>query len=172
MADHNSNSTGPNSNWADWGLLILRLGITALLVKNHGWDKFTGAIGYLFGGKEWGFIGFIGSIGFPLPTFFALCAAFAEFFGCLLVAAGLFTRYGAGFVAFTMSVAVFFHLRTNTEFELAAVYFLSALFFVFAGAGRFSVDEWLRHRSQREAGSVQDERARREPEWQKIVEGK
>src|ERR1044072_860727 len=128
MAEQNSTSTNSNSNWLDWGLLMLRLGIAAFLIINHGWGKFAGAMGYLFGGQEWGFIGFVGSIGFPLPTFFALCAAFAEFLGCLLVAVGLFTRYGASFVACTMAVAVFFHLKTNSPFELAAIYFLVAIF--------------------------------------------
>ncbi len=163
MANHNSNATELNTNWLDWGLLMLRLGIAAFLIINHGWDKFAGAMGYLLGGKEWGFIGFIGSIGFPLPTFFALCAALAEFIGCLLIAAGLFTRYGASFVAFTMAVAVFFHLKTQSGFELAAIYLLATLFFVFAGAGKFSVDAWLGHRSQRKLANHQVEEARPEP---------
>ena len=135
-----------NSDSMDWGLLILRLALAALLVWNHGWDKFTGAIGYLFGGNEWGFTSFIASIGIPLPEFFAVCAALAESVGCLMVAAGLFTRYAAALVATTMSVAVYYHVSTATQIELAAIYFLMALFFVFAGAGRFSVDELLRNR--------------------------
>jgi putative oxidoreductase len=171
MADQNSNSIDRNSKWLDWGLLILRVGIAAFLIINHGWGKFAGAMGYLFGGKEWGFINFIGSIGFPVPTFFALCAAFAEFIGCLLIAVGLLTRYGASFVAFTMGVAVFYHLKTNSEIEFAAIYFLTTLFFVFAGAGKFSVDEWLRNRaprqSENELVSNRTPEVRLEPEWKK-----
>ncbi|MEW6129428.1 MAG: DoxX family protein [Acidobacteriota bacterium] len=143
-----SNQIAPDGKFhsMDWGLLILRFGVAAMLVTHHGWEKFAGAVGFLFGGKEWGFIGFIGSLGFPLPTFFALCAAFAEFIGCLLLMVGLCTRYAAAFVALTMSVAVYFHLTTDSGFELAAIYLLVTLFFVLSGAGRFSLDEWLRHR--------------------------
>ncbi len=160
MAEQNSRLTDSNSNWLDWGLLILRVSIAAFLIINHGWGKFTGAMGFLFGGQEWGFINFIGSIGFPLPTFFALCAAFAEFIGCLLVAVGLFTRYGASFVAFTMAVAVFYHVKTNSEFELAAIYFLAVLFFVFAGAGKYSIDAWIGNRAQRKLENDEVENAR------------
>ena len=137
---------GDRSNWADCGDLILRLGVSGLLVSHHGWDKFSGALAYLFGGQEWGFVGFIGSIGFPVPAFFALCAALSEFVGCLLLAAGLFTRYAASLVAITMSVAVYFHLKTHSEYELAAAYLLPMLFFVFSGAGRYALDEWRRGR--------------------------
>jgi putative oxidoreductase len=136
------------SHWESWGFLILRAGIAALLVTHHGWEKFSGAMGYLFGGKEWGMIGFIGSIGFPIPAFFALCAAVAEFVGCLLLAIGLFTRVAASLVAFTMSVAVYFHLKTHSEYELAALYLLPMLFFAFSGAGKYALDEWLRGRSR------------------------
>jgi putative oxidoreductase len=132
---------------SDWGFLILRLGVTAMLATFHGWGKFTGAVGYIFGGQEWGFTSFVGSIGFPLPTFFALCAALAEFIGCILLALGLFSRYAAGLIAITMSVAVFYHLRTASGFELAGLYLLTSLFFIFAGAGSFSLDH-LRSRSR------------------------
>jgi putative oxidoreductase len=137
-----------NRNRADWGFLMLRVPIAGLLAWYHGWGKFSGALEYLFGGNEWGFAGFVSSIGFPFPTFFALCAALAEFVGCLLLAVGWFTRYAAALVVITMSVAIFHHLRTDMRFELAAVYFLTSLFFVFAGAGKLSVDEWLRNRTK------------------------
>jgi putative oxidoreductase len=128
------------SKFQDWGFLILRLSVAVMLATFHGWGKFTGATAYIFGGQEWGFPKFVGSIGFPLPTFFAVSAAFAEFLGCLLLALGLFTRYAAGLVAITMSVAVFYHLRTDLGFELAGLYLVSSLFFVFAGPGRYSLD--------------------------------
>lgn len=134
------------TNWAEWGFLMLRLTIAFFLIWYHGWGKFAGAMGYVFGGKEWGFVGFVGSIGFPAPTFFALCAALAEFLGCLLLAVGLFTRYAAALIATTMSVAVYYHVKTDMRFELAAVYFFTSLFFVLAGAGKYSIDEWLRTR--------------------------
>jgi putative oxidoreductase len=140
--------TERDANLAGLGMLILRLGMTALLATNHGWAKFLGATGYLFAGKAWGFVNFVASMGFPLPTFFAVCAALAECVGCLLLAAGLFTRYAAGLIAITMSVAVLHHLNTDLGFESAAMYLLPALLFVLAGPGKFSVDQRLRNRSK------------------------
>jgi putative oxidoreductase len=141
MKNHNANST-------DWALLMLRVATAGLLVWYHGWAKFTGATGYLFGGSDWGFTGFVESIGFPLPAFFAVCAALAESIGCLMLAAGLFTRRAGVLVAATMSVAVYHHARTDMRIELASLYLLISLFFALAGAGKLSVDEWLRGRSK------------------------
>lgn len=69
-----------------------------------------------------------------------------EFFSGLLPGIGLLTRYAAGFVAFNMGVAVFHHLRANTEGELVWVYFLPALFFIFSPPGKWSVDAWWSRR--------------------------
>jgi putative oxidoreductase len=141
------------SKLRDLGFLILRISVASMLATFHGWAKFSGAIAHIFRGQEWGFPQFVGSIGFPFPTFFALCAALAEFGGCILIALGLFTRYGAGLVAITMSVAVFFHLRTDFGFELAALYLVSSLFLVLAGPGNFSLDHWLSTRAQKKSVS-------------------
>jgi putative oxidoreductase len=40
-------------------------------------------------------------MGFPLPLFFAWCAALSEFGAALFVAAGLLTRLAAAALAFT-----------------------------------------------------------------------
>jgi putative oxidoreductase len=126
-----------------WGFLILRISVASMLATFHGWGKLSGAIAYISWGQEWGFLQFVASIGFPFPTFFALCATLAEFFGCLLLALGLLTRYAAGLIAITMSVAVFYHLRTDLGFELAGLYLASSLFFVLAGPGSISLDQRL-----------------------------
>lgn len=133
-----------------WGFFILRIGVTTMLATFHGWGKFSGAIGYIFWSQEWGFPQFVSSIGFPLPTFFSLCAALAEFIGCLLLALGLLTRYAAGLIAITMSVAVFHHLRTDLGFELAGLYLVASLFFVLAGPGNIALDHRLGSRSRKE----------------------
>ena len=124
----------------DWGFLILRVSSAGMLATFHGWGKLKGAVSYIFWSQQWGFPQFLGSIGFPVPTFFALCATVAEFLGCLLLILGLFTRYAAGLVAFTMSVAVFYHLTTDLGFELAGLYMITSLFFVLAGPGQISLD--------------------------------
>ena len=125
-----------------WGFLVLRISVASMLATFHGWGKLTGAFAYIFGNQEWGFPQFVGSIGFPAPTFFALCATLAEFVGCVLLALGLLTRYAAALIAITMSVAVLYHLRTDLGFELAGLYLASSLFFVLAGPGNISLDQW------------------------------
>ena len=128
-----------NRLW-DVGLLLLRLGAGLLLIVNHGWGKLVSAYGYLAQGKDWKFIEGVANLGFPLPAFFAVAAALAESIGSILLILGLFTRYAALFIMITMGVAVYRHLTSDFRFELAALYFLIALTFVFIPPGRFSVD--------------------------------
>ena len=80
------------------GLLILRLGAGGYMAT-HGWGK----VQMLFDGKASDFGDPIG-LG---PTVSLVGAAGAEFVCSLLVAVGLFTRFAAVPVAFTMAVAAF-----------------------------------------------------------------
>ncbi len=130
----------------DVGLLLVRLAAGLMLVGFHGWEKLMAAIGYVFQGHEWRFVNGVASLGFPIPGFFAVCAALAESVGALLLAAGLFTRYVAAIVAFNFVVATYRHLSTDMRFELAGLYLAVALLFVFASPGRFSLDGLLRGR--------------------------
>lgn len=114
----------------------------------------AGAYANLFGGQEWGLIGFVAKLGFPAPRFFAVCAALAEFVGGLLLAAGWLTRYAATVVAFNMSVALYYHLMTDGRFEMAAHYWLAAVLFIFVAPGRFSLDEWRRAWPQARSHSI------------------
>lgn len=131
----------------DWGLLLLRVAAGGMLLALHGWGKLKGMLG-MFGGEEWGFVGFVGSIGFPLPKLFAVLAALAESLGALLLVAGLFTRWAALVVTLNMSVAVYYHLTRDPQqrFELAAMYLAVALLLALAGPGAASVDTLLRNR--------------------------
>lgn len=131
----------------DLGLFLIRFGAGAMLAIFHGWGKIVSAFGYLFQGREWGMIGFVGSLGFPVPTFFAICAALAEFVGGLLLAAGLFTNYASAFIGFTMLVAVYNHMRTDWRIELAAIYLLIAVGFILMSPGKYSLDSWLRKKA-------------------------
>lgn len=84
-------------------------------------------------------------LGFPMPGLFAWFAASAEFLGGIFVALGLLTRPAAFFVAFTMGVAGFMVHRTDAfqRKELALIYLVIAIVFVFRGASRFSLDALL-----------------------------
>ncbi len=129
---------------SDFGLLVVRLAAGLMLVGFHGWDKLVAAIGYVFQGQEWRFVSGVAGMGFPLPGFFAVCAALAESVGAVLLAAGWFTRYVAAFVAVNFVVATYRHLSTDMRFELAAMYLAVALLFVFGSPGRFSLDALMR----------------------------
>jgi putative oxidoreductase len=139
-----SNGTGKGG---DFVLLLLRVGVGGMLCIYHGWAKLVGASGYVFRGTEWSMVGFVGGLGFPLPGFFALCAALAESVFAVLLALGLRTREAAAIVAFNMAVAVYHHARSDGRIESAMLYLLPALLFVFVPAGRFSVDALLRGRA-------------------------
>jgi putative oxidoreductase len=125
------------------GLLLLRLGFGLQLALQHGWGKMVGVYGHLFLGQEWGFVHGVGEMGFPLPLFFAVCVALAEFVGGMFLALGLFTRYAAVFVIIDLTVAVTRHLFTNMRFELASLYLLVAVFLLIRGAGSLSLDRLL-----------------------------
>ncbi len=120
------------------GLLAMRVGFGLLLALHHGWGKMVGVYGQLFLDQEWGFVHGVEQMGFPVPLFFALCAALAEFAGGLFLALGLFTRYAAVLVIINMSVAVTRHLLTNMRYELATLYLIVAVFLLIRGAGKLS----------------------------------
>ncbi len=125
------------------GLLAMRAGFGLLLALHHGWSKMVGAYGRLFLDQEWGFVHGVEQMGFPVPLFFALCSALAEFAGGLFLALGLFTRYAAVLVIINMSVAVTRHLLTNMRYELATLYLIVAVFLLIRGPGKLSLDSLL-----------------------------
>lgn len=94
-----------------------------------------------------------------LPTFLAYVSVPAEFFGGLALMFGFATRYAAVVMTIFMLVATFSSHR-YWDFSDAAVRraqdsnfyknmaILGGIFFLFVcGAGRFSLDAWLRKRS-------------------------
>ena len=91
----------------DFGLLIIRIGIGASMLLFHGYGKMAG------GPERWEQIGAnMGLMGITLlPIFWGFMAAFAEFFGSLLIMLGLWLRVGAALLAITMFVAVLRHLN-------------------------------------------------------------
>src|SRR5689334_1712788 len=95
----------------DLGLLILRVGI-GLMFMFHGWPKITG------GSEMWTSIGgSMGNLGIDFaPTFWGFMAAFAEFFGGLLLVLGLFFRITNVLLVFTMIVAAIVHLKGDDGF--------------------------------------------------------
>ncbi len=127
----------------DLGLAIARIGAGAMLAV-HGWGKIPVSEGFITG---------IAKMGFPAPTAFAWASALTEFAGAILLALGLMTRPVALALTFNMTVAAFIALKDapwvtpmtgGPAKEMALLYLLIFLIFVFTGAGRFSADRVLR----------------------------
>lgn len=122
-----------DSGLADLGLTLLRIAAGAGLALGHGLGKVPVKDGFVAG---------VESLGFPVPVVFAWAAALAELVGGALLAVGLLTRPAAFAVAFTMGVA-FFMRHAADPFavkELAMLYGMVAVAFLFLGSGRFSLD--------------------------------
>ncbi|MGA8764479.1 MAG: DoxX family protein [Candidatus Sulfotelmatobacter sp.] len=115
-------------------LLVMRLVLGAVMV-GHGYQK-------VFGGLQH-HAQFVASLG--LPAWSGYVSSFAEFFGGLLVLAGLFTRVAALALCIDMAVAIWkYHWHNGFmgnggyEFPLAVAALAFAL--VFFGGGPIAFD--------------------------------
>ena len=92
------------------GLLVIRLGIGLVMLIAHGYGKLTG------GPESWEMVGAgMGNLGLSFaPVFWGLLAAAAEFAGSILIILGVLFRPAVLTLAFTMFVAVLFHLNLPT----------------------------------------------------------
>ena len=124
----------------DGGIALLRVGIGGIFVA-HGLQKLA-----VFGIS--GLAGFMGQIGVPFPTLSAVAVTAAELGGGLALVAGLFTRWAALPIAFSMAVAALtvhlkagFFLPDGVEYVLAL--FLASIALSLTGSGAFSVDRLL-----------------------------
>ncbi|MBD3241973.1 MAG: DoxX family membrane protein [Chitinivibrionales bacterium] len=127
------------NRYRDIGLLILRVGI-GIMFLFHGWPKLAG------GPERWAGLGqAMSTFGITAaPALWGFLAAVSEFFGGLLLIAGLFTRPACMMMLATMLVASSMHLArgdgilgASHAIELGIV-FLSLLFI---GPGKYSIDE-------------------------------
>lgn len=119
------------------GFLALRVFAGAAMVAAHGLNKIP---------PSEGFIGAVGGMGFPFPTFFAWSAGIAESLGAALLVLGLMTRPSALMLTITMAVAAFIR-HGNDPFqkqEMALLYFFIFLLFTLTGSGKWSVDGMIR----------------------------
>ena len=86
----------------------------------------------------------------PVPGFFQLLAAIAEFGGGIAWIVGLLTPLAALGIGCTMTVAVFMHsmvlkdpfvnLTGGSSYELASAYLCIAILLLVMGPGKFSMD--------------------------------
>lgn len=125
---------------ADWGLLLLRVGLASLLIGLHGGPRLMRVFTYFVLGEPWTFVGLVGGLGLPFPLMFALLSTAADSFAAFLVGLGFFTRWASVMVAINMTVAVYFETLGGDSPELPALYLLGAAVLAVGGAGAYSVD--------------------------------
>jgi putative oxidoreductase len=118
----------------DLGLLILRV-VLGIIMIYHGWPKLTN-----LGGTIEGFAG----MGIPVPALSATFAMVAEFFGGLLILAGVFTDVAGLLFAIDMLGAIIFvHAKNGFPvdkggFEWPLALLAMALAIALAGPGRYA----------------------------------
>lgn len=120
----------------DFALLILRIAAGGFMLT-HGIGKFV----KLFGADP---IQFADPIGIGVTASLAL-AVFAEVFCSVFLIFGVATRFSAIPLLITMLVAAFI-VHANDGFgkqELALLYVVIYLVIAIAGAGKYSVDNWI-----------------------------
>lgn len=141
MARIKSNWVQPNfqkdktDSLRNWGLLILRVGVAALMLFGHGFDKLVN-----FSDKA---ANFPDPIGVGAALSLAL-AVFAEFFCSVAIGFGFATRLATIPLIITMITAAFV-IHADDPWgrkELAILYMIPYLALLFTGAGKFSID-WL-----------------------------
>ena len=120
----------------DFGILGVRVFFGLSMALEHGLGKLP---------PSEKFIGYVTSMGFPLPSMMAWGASISEFIGGILIALGLATRFWALTWIGTMGVAAFV-AHADDPFknkEMALSYLVVAIFLFLAGPGKHSVDNIL-----------------------------
>ncbi len=132
----------------DWGIAVLRV-VVGVVFLMHGGQKL-----FLMGIPN--VAGFLGQMGFPLPMLSAVALTAAEFLGGLALLLGLFTRWAAIPLAFTMLVAMLaVHLKGGfflpQGFEYTLVLLAANVALIFLGSGSCAVDRLLEKRGDQPA---------------------
>jgi putative oxidoreductase len=126
----------------DFGILLLRVGYGLSFAILHGYDKIKG------GTKTWEWLGgqmSVISIDF-LPVFWGFMAAFSEFVAAILLILGLLTRPASLLLAFTMLIAMLYHISNGEGFAHALEAFTVFVVLTIMGAGKYSLDARINFR--------------------------
>ncbi|MEK7511063.1 MAG: DoxX family protein [Patescibacteria group bacterium] len=121
--------------------LLLRV-VVGVIFLVHGWQKLQGGIP--------GTAGFLGTLGFPAPEFFAVLLIAAEVIGGALLIIGLLTHWAAKILAIVSIVAlVTVHLGkgffvSGGGYEFILLLLVASLSVMAMGGGKWSVDAHLK----------------------------
>lgn len=139
---------------ADLGLLLLRVSVSWLMIRYHGWGKLTGWADermrtpklFALDGVRKEFHTFPDYIGLSSEVSYVL-VTWGETFGSMAIMAGLLTRLHSLGLAITMLVAWGFHhgmkLTGPGAGELPFSWIFIYLLLVLAGPGKYSLDRRL-----------------------------
>jgi putative oxidoreductase len=129
----------------DYAALFIRLAIGTRLISGTQDNVFSYA-------RMEEFSHFLAAHGTPWPLAGAFVSVYAQFVCGALFIAGLWTRPAAAVMAINFLAALLIaHRQTPFEVTWPALMMLAAaLFFLFHGAGRPSVDAWLAERALRQ----------------------
>ncbi len=124
--------------WGDVAPLVLRLALGVVFAW-HGYDKvFVKGIPAI--------TGFLGGLGFPLPTLFAYILSYGELIGGVLLIIGLCTHWVAKYCVIVGLVAMFAVHWSNGfavgagGYEYVMLITAVAISLMITGAGKYSVD--------------------------------
>jgi len=128
---------------AAYGHLVLRVAAGLMIFYVHGWHKLEGWIAYLQHGTTWKLAEEVAEMHFPAPLASAVAATIVQFICSLLLLVGLFTRVNALLLSGVLGVAILQNLLAHRDPQLAILYTLIVITFVFMGGGKFSFDARL-----------------------------
>lgn len=127
--------------FAAFAALFLRV-VVGVIFLVHGWQKLEGGVA--------GTAGFLATLGFPAPEFFAVLLIAAEVIGGALLIIGLLTHWAAKILAIVALVAlVTVHLKNGFlasagGYEFILLILAATLSVMAMGGGKWSVDAHLK----------------------------
>jgi len=133
-------AVAPNGPAATFGHLFFRVSAGTMIFYIHGLHKLEGWIAYLQNGTPWELFKEVQGMHFPAPYPSAIIATLIQFICSLFIVVGLFTRINAVLLLGALSGAILQNLLAGRSPQLALLYILVVITFVFIGGGKFSLD--------------------------------
>jgi uncharacterized membrane protein YphA (DoxX/SURF4 family) len=130
----------PTGAAVTFGHLFFRVSAGLMIFYIHGLHKLEGWITYVQNGTPWELLKEVEGMHFPAPYPSAILATLIQFVCSLFIVVGLFTRINAILLLGALSGAILQNLTAGRSPQLALLYIIVVITFVFIGGGRFSFD--------------------------------